>query len=78
MKPDRAALKAVLVSVSTLVASRPRMVQVSIRRFAQVIMIERFPSSWSTSLRLLYSPLVFDEDLREVGRIAVTLPLLSS
>lgn len=77
-KPDTAALKAELVRVSTLVARRPRMVQVSIRRLVQVIMIERFPSSWSTLLRLPNSWLVFDVDLQEVGRVAITLPLLSS
>jgi hypothetical protein len=42
-----------------------------------VIMIEHFPSSWSTSLRLPCSALVFDKDLREVGYIAITLTLLS-
>lgn len=42
--PERAALKAVLVRVSILVASSPSMVQVSSRRLVQVIMIDRFPS----------------------------------
>ena len=61
--PDSAALKAALVRVSILVASSPRRVQVSSRRFVQLIMIMCFPSSLSTSLKLPYSALVFDEDL---------------
>ena len=44
INPDTAALKTALVRVSILVASRPSMVQVSSRRFVQVIMIDRFPS----------------------------------
>lgn len=39
MKPEIAALKAVLVRMSTLVASRLRIVQVSSRRLVQVIMV---------------------------------------
>ena len=42
--PDIAALKTVLANVSTLVASRPRRVQVSSRRFVQVIIVVCFPS----------------------------------
>ena len=45
--PDKAALKAMLESVSTYLASRPRMVQVSSRRFVKVIMTDCFPFSSS-------------------------------
>ena len=44
MNPDIAALNAVLVRVRTLVASRPRMMQVRSRRLVQAVMTFCFPS----------------------------------
>ena len=54
-----------------------RMVQVRSRRFVQVIMIEYFPSFASTLLRLPYSELAFDKDLREAGHMMASLESLS-
>ena len=50
INPDTAALKAVLVRVSILVASSPKRVQVSSRRFVQVIILGCFPSSGAVVL----------------------------
>ena len=77
ISPDTAALKAVLVKARILVVIRARKLAVSSRHFVQVIMIECFPSFWSTSLRLVYPELVFDKDLREAGHMMVSLESLS-
>ena len=46
IRPDRAALKAVLVRVRMLVASSARKVAVSSRRFFQVIIFSKYLDFW--------------------------------